>query len=275
MASVTRGFRLPPWAIGVLGTIAAIAIWWVLAVTVFAQVGARPDGSGGAIPTPFGVLSQMLSDGFDFYWRNARVTLAEAGLGYFWGNLLALVLAAVVLVFPLTENLITQIAVITYCIPIVAIGPIISLVLGSPKSGEPALTAVTLAGLSVFFTTIVGALVGLKSADRSSLDIVTVYGGGRLKQLSKVQLISALPGILSALRIAAPAAFLGAILGEYVSRGDGGFGPAMVAAQQSLEIERVWGVALVSGLLAGAGYALIGLIARIVTPWSNGREGTA
>ena len=53
----------------------------------------------------------------------------------------------------------------------------------------------------------VGALAALKSADRASLDLVAVYGGGRLKQLVKVQLISALPGILNALKIAVPAAY--------------------------------------------------------------------
>jgi hypothetical protein len=44
----------------------------------------------------------------------------------------------------------------------------------------------------------------------------------------------------------------------------------MVNAQQSLEIERVWGVALVCGLLAGAGYLFFALISRFATPWSAG-----
>jgi ABC-type nitrate/sulfonate/bicarbonate transport system permease component len=270
-----RTRRLPPWAIGVLGTAGAIALWWILAVTVFSQVGAGGHGTGGAIPTPWGVLVQALHDGIGFYWPNASITLTEAGMGFLGGNILALLLSAVVLILPSAENLITQIAVISYCIPIVAIGPIIGLVVGSPLPGDPSTTAAALAGLSVFFTTVVGTLYGLRSADRSSLDIVTVYGGGRIKRLLKVQLISALPSILTALRVAAPAAFLGAILGEYIGGVDVGFGPAMVNAQQSLEIERVWGVAIVSGLLAGAGYAIIGLVARFVTPWSSGREGDA
>jgi len=43
----------------------------------------------------------------------------------------------------------------------------------------------------------------------------------------------------------------------------------MVNAQQSLEIARVWGVALVSGLIAGGGYALFSLIGKLVTPWAK------
>jgi ABC-type nitrate/sulfonate/bicarbonate transport system permease component len=197
------------------------------------------------------------------------VTLAEAAIGFFWGNLLALAFAAVALIVPKLENLTTQIAVITYCIPIVAIGPIVRLVVGAPDSGEPAGAAIVLAALSVFFTTMVGALTGVKQTDKRMLDVVSAYGGGAWQRLVKVQLLSALPSIFAAFKIAAPAAFLGAILGEYVGGPDLGFGPAMVNAQQSLEIARVWGVALVSGLIAGAGYALFGLIGKWLTPWAK------
>ncbi len=266
----TVSSKLPPQLAGVIGVVLTIGIWWLLAVTVFANVGARPDGSGGAIPTPLQVAEQLASDGFEFYWRNGSVTMAEAAIGFLWGNALALALAGVALLLPRLESLATQIAVITYCIPIVAIGPIVRLVVGAPSDGEPAPAAIVLAALSVFFTTMVGALTGVKSTDRKTLDLVTAYGGNAWDKLLKVQLLSALPSIFAAFKIAAPAAFLGAILGEYVGGPDVGFGPAMVNAQQSLEIARVWGVALVSGLLAGAGYALFALLSRIVTPWARG-----
>jgi ABC-type nitrate/sulfonate/bicarbonate transport system permease component len=262
--------KLPPQLAGVVGVVITIGIWWLLAITVFANVGARPDGSGGAIPTPLQVAEQLASDGFEFYWRNGSVTMAEAAIGFLWGNALALALAGVALLLPRLESLATQIAVITYCIPIVAIGPIVRLVVGAPSDGEPAPAAIVLAALSVFFTTMVGALTGVKSTDRKTLDLVTAYGGNAWDKLIKVQLLSALPSIFAAFKIAAPAAFLGAILGEYVGGPDVGFGPAMVNAQQSLEISRVWGVALVSGLLAGAGYALFALLSRVVTPWARG-----
>lgn len=258
------------WISGSIGTLATIAVWWIVAATMFRN---QPKGAAetiGAIPTPPEVVAQFIEDGFGFFAKNAAVTLTEASLGFVWGNLAALSLAAVALILPKLENLATQIAVITYCIPIVAIGPIIRLVVGAPGPGEPAGAAVSLAALSVFFTTMVGALTGVKSADKATLDLVTVFGGNAWHRLVKVQLLSALPSILAALRIAAPAAFLGAILGEYVGGPDVGFGPAMVNAQQSLEVARVWALALVSGAIAGAAYAAVGLVARFVTPWSKG-----
>lgn len=258
------------WISGTIGTVATVLVWWLVAATMFRN---QPKGSTetiGAIPTPPEVAVQFFEDGVGFFAKNASVTLAEAALGFIWGNLAALALAAVALTLPKLENLATQIAVITYCIPIVAIGPIIRLVVGAPATGEPAGAAVSLAALSVFFTTMVGALTGVKSADKAALDVVTVFGGNSWHRLVKVQLLSALPSILAALRIAAPAAFLGAILGEYVGGPDIGFGPAMVNAQQSLEVARVWALALVSGAIAGAAYGLVGLVSRFVTPWSKG-----
>ena len=265
---------LPPWGFGLTGIIGAVALWWIGAVTVLAGIGASADGRGGAIPTPLDVGRRFVADGFGFYWPNVSVTVTEAAAGYFWGNLAALLLAATVLVVPALERLVAQLAVISYCLPIVAIGPLAFIVIGSPGRGEPSGTAVLLAGISVFFTTVVGAVAALKSADTSSLDLIAVYGGGRLKQLVKVQLMSALPGILTALKIAVPAAVLGAVLGEYVGGVDQGIGPAMVNAQQNLQIARAWGVALVAGLVAGLGYAAFGALTRVLVPWSASSAGT-
>lgn len=255
------------WLSGVAGTLLILAFWWLAAISV------KNEGektSYAPIPSPLEVMQQFGSDGFGFFWKNASVTITEATIGFFWGNLAALALAAIAFMLPRLENLATQIAVITYCIPIVAIGPIIRLVIGAPDSGEPAGAAVALAALSVFFTTMVGALTGAKSADRAALDVVSVFGGKAWHRLVKVQLLAALPSILAAFRIAAPAAFLGAILGEYVGGPDVGFGPAMVNAQQSLEVARVWALALASGAIAGIAYASFGLIAKLVTPWAKG-----
>jgi ABC-type nitrate/sulfonate/bicarbonate transport system permease component len=260
------------WISGGLGSLGIILIWWVVAATSFRNTPKGSTESIGAIPTPPEVLAQFGEDGFEFFARNAMVTITEAGIGFLWGNLAAIALAAVALTLPKLENLASQIALITYCIPIVAIGPIIRLVLGAPKAGEPSETAIALAALSVFFTTMVGAMTGVKSADKAALDVVTVFGGNAWHRLVKVQLLTALPSIFAALRIAAPAAFLGAILGEYVGGPDVGFGPAMVNAQQSLEVARVWTLAIASGAIAGGAYALVGVIARYVTPWAKSAE---
>ena len=169
-----KTFRLPPWATGLIGGTALIAFWWISALTVFSNTGA---GVNRAIPTPPEVIIGFADSGFEFYWRNFSVTLVEAAQGYLWGNGLALLLAALVLIVPRLEGAVMQLAIITYCVPIVAIGPLALIIIGAPSAGEPSGTAVFLAALSVFFTTVVGSLLGLKAADAASLDVVTVYGG--------------------------------------------------------------------------------------------------
>lgn len=258
---------LPRWAPGAMGLLVVLVVWWVVGAANL--VGRGAGGNVSAVPTPPEVLQQLVTDGFSFYWRNASVTLAEAGIGFAVGNALAVATAGLVLLAPWLERLATQLAVITYCLPLIAIGPVIFAVAGPPISGEPSMTAAVLAGLSVYFVTVVTTIQGLKAADPSGLDVIAVAGGNRFHQLVKVQLITAVPYIFTALKIAAPASVLGAILGEFVGGVDRGLGPAMVSAQETLNVDRLWALALVAVLVAGAAYAVIALAGRLATPWAG------
>jgi len=243
------------WAGGTVGIAVVLGAWALLATTVL--------GVGDGVPTPWAIVSQLFKDGWTFYGPHITQTTGEALTGYLIGNALALGLAVLVIVVPVLERVVTQIAVASYCLPIVAIGPILSLVLDGDKP------MAAMAGLSVFFTTLVGALLGLRSADHASLDLVRAYGGGRWQQMRRVRVMAALPSTLAALRIAGPAAVLGAIIGEYLGRVDSGLGIAMTIAQQQLDVPRTWGIALVSGAVAGAVYGAVGLVARFTLPWSR------
>jgi ABC-type nitrate/sulfonate/bicarbonate transport system permease component len=144
---------------------------------------------------------------------------------------------------------------------VIAIGPILQIIFNgqNPK--------IILAALSVFFTTLVGTLVGLRSADPIALDVVHAYGGGSVQKLRKVRIRSALPSLFVALRIAAPAAVLGAIIGEYVG-GESGLGIAMIASQSGLRVATTWGIALVATLIASVAYGVTALAGRLLTPWA-------
>jgi ABC-type nitrate/sulfonate/bicarbonate transport system permease component len=262
-----RRFALPSWVVGILGVIAIILVWWVVALALPGGGTYRP------VPTPLAVAQQLIADGPAFYWRSFAVTLEEAGIGYLWGNVIALVLCGIVLVLPALDGVLNQVAVISYCLPIVAIGPLAILILqGAKQPGDPSQTAIFFAGLSVFFTTVVNTLLGLKAADPAALDVVSVYGGSKFTQLRKVRVIAAIPSILSGLQIAVPAAFLGAILGEYFGKIDLAVGPILVAAQVSLNSPRVWALFILCALVAIIGYAILGFVARLVAPWSTGRN---
>ncbi|GAA3209086.1 ABC transporter permease [Dactylosporangium siamense] len=238
---------------GALGLLALLLAWELAGRTVFA--------TSGVVPPPTAISAQLFNDGLDFYWPNIVTTLREAGAGWLYGNLIAVALAVTFVQIPLVERALLQLALASYCLPVIAIGPVLAVLFSddTPK--------VILAALSVIFTTLVGTLVGLRSADRTSLDLVRAYGGGSWTQLWRVRLRACLPGLFAGLRIAAPAAMLGAIIGEYLGA-ESGLGVAMINSQQSLAVERTWGIALVATALSGAAYGLTALAGTLLTPWA-------
>ncbi|WP_370290648.1 ABC transporter permease [Nocardioides sp.] len=264
--------RLPGWFAPIIGTLGLLAAWWAFATFAF-----TPDAGKtyDPVPSPLAVFNQIVDDGFSAYWDFFSVTINEAAIGFLWGNALALLLAATVLLVPRIEPVVVQVAVVTYCLPLVAVGGISIVALGGAEEpGDPSSTAIFLAALSVFFTTVVGALLGFKAADKASLDVVRVFGGGRLRQLFTVRLIAALPAVLNALQVAVPTSLLGAVLGEYLGATDRSVGITLIRLQGQLDSVRVWAVFLLCALVAMLGYAVFGLITRLVTPWVAGR-GTA
>jgi ABC-type nitrate/sulfonate/bicarbonate transport system permease component len=266
-----RRSGLPTWVASVLGGVILIAVWWIVAVVFFAPV----EGTTFTpVPTPLDVVRWLFIDGNIMgAWGVFQPTITEAAIGFLWGNGLALLLASTVLLLPRLETIITQVAVVSYCLPVVAVGGIAIVVLGGAKRpGDPSITAIFLAALAVFFTTVVGALLGFKSSDKASLDVVRVFGGSRFTQLRKVRLISALPAILNALQIAVPTALLGAVLGEYMGATDRSVGITLIRLQGALDAPGVWSVFLLCAVIALVGYGAVGLLARLVTPWIAGRS---
>lgn len=240
----------------VVGIIVILVVWQILAQTVLA--------STKVVPAPTSVLTQVWHDRSS-YRANTVTTLREALIGYFWGNLVAIALGILFDLVPVVEGPLLRLAIALFNIPLVAIAPILVVVL----SGDGPKAA--LAGLAVFFTTMIATVLGLRSADATSLDVVRAAGGGTWAALRKVKLWTALPNIFAGLRIAAPAALLGALIGEYLGANEG-LGAAMIQAQSSFEVARTWGLALVVSVLAGLLYLAASVVAHLLTPWAGQSE---
>jgi ABC-type nitrate/sulfonate/bicarbonate transport system permease component len=238
---------------GVVGVVLVLGLWELLGRTVFTAT--------RVVPPPTAILRRIGEDGLAFYLPNALTTLREAGLGWLIGNVIAIVAAIAFVQIPLAERALLQLALASYCLPVIAIGPVLAVLFShdTPK--------VILAALSVIFTTLVGTLVGLRQADPTSLELIRAYGGGSWTQLWRVRLRACLPSMFAGLCIAAPAAMLGAIIGEYLGA-ENGLGVAMINSQQSLDVSRTWGIALVATALSGLAYGLTALVGRVLTPWA-------
>jgi ABC-type nitrate/sulfonate/bicarbonate transport system permease component len=250
-----NAWRVDRWLPPAVGILVLLGVWELLARTAF-------HGTH-TVPTPWQTVHGLWVER-QFYPANVEPTVLAAAKGFVIGNAVAIALAVVCVLLPWMERLVMPFAVVVYSVPIIAVAPILVVLF---RGDTP---RVVLAALSVFFTTLVGANLGLRSADSTILEVVRAYGGGPVKQLVKVRLWASVPAVLGAFKIAAPSALLGAIIGEFLGA-DRGLGSALVIAQQNLDAVRTWGIALVVTAIACALYVAIGLVERAVAPWQQGR----
>jgi ABC-type nitrate/sulfonate/bicarbonate transport system permease component len=241
----------------VITIVALLAIWEIVARTLLAHA--------HLLPGPVEIVEGIVRD-HALYPRNIAATLSVAARGFLFGNAIAIALAFVTVLVPRSEGPIMQIAVVAYAVPVLSVAPI--LVVLFPGDGA----RVILTSLAVFFTTLIGTHAGLRQADRTSLDLIAAYGGGRFAELSKVRFLAALPYLFAALRIAAPTALLGAIIAEFLGA-DRGLGIALVVAEQNLDSVRTLGIGVVTAAIAGIAYWVFGVLGRWVTPWAPEGQG--
>ncbi|MCJ1683051.1 ABC transporter permease [Rathayibacter sp. VKM Ac-2928] len=251
--------RRPRGAVGrVVPILGLIALWWLVALV------AAPLR---VVPTPWAVVGAFVDD-LSVLPMNVGATLANTGIGYVVGNAVAVLAAILFVQVPWTERVLLRIAVMSFCVPLVAITPILVVVFPGDMPKQ------ILAGLSVLFTTLVSCLLGLRSVNGATVDLVRSMGGSDRVVLRKARLTAMLPGLFAGLQIAAPAAILGTILGEYLGASRG-LGVMLVQAQSSFQVPRTWAVALTMSALAGLVYFAAGLIGRAATPWVSRDVSTA
>lgn len=258
-----------PTVLGLSG-IAVVMIAWHLVATLLYT---RPNGTYGAIPPPLPVLARVGEDLTGTGYRNGiAATAGAAATGYVIAVVIALALGLLVMLMPRLETFANQLGVVAACVPVAAISPIV--VVLSP-SGSRAVSVV-LAILAVEFPMIVGVLLGLRASSPAQLDLVHAYGGSTLTSIRKVRLISAIPALLSALKIGAPAAFLGAMTGEFFAVGlDSGAGRLLISQQYVGDYVGMWAIAILATVVSGFGYGIVALLARWLAPWTIHGSGGA
>ena len=93
---------------------------------------------------------------------------------------------------------------------------------------------VVLAAYFVFFIVFVNTVTGFQQVPRGLLDVTRVLGASRFQLLRTVIFPSAIPYILSALRVTLPAAMIGAVVGEFIASNRGlGYLTRAAAAEYS------------------------------------------
>ena len=230
-----------------LGTLTAFATWEIL--------GRLGWIAGRAFPPPSSIVGDWIAQ-FDIYLIHIGTTLGSASLGFLFGVAISILAAIVFVQYPIVERLSRGISITLFAVPAITIGPILVL------SFRGAVPQIILAAICVYFPTMIAALLGLRDIDPRPVDVVRTYGGNKWAVLRFVRLRAALPGILVGLKVAAPAAMLGAILGEFGAGTRWGLGSFLLGSLGQANAARVWGIGLAATIVAGGVYLAFALLGR-------------
>jgi ABC-type nitrate/sulfonate/bicarbonate transport system permease component len=237
--------RRPP---ATLLSLAAVTVLWEV-VGRFSLLG------NGAFPPLSDIATQFWHDRGD-YPQHTLATVEAASIGFFAGNAVAIVLAMVFSRVPILERLLRGVGLTLFSVPFIALVPVLLIAFSAGTA------RIVLAALAVYFPTMVSTLVGLRRIDPRLVDVVRAAGGGEREVMRLVRLRSAVPSVLAGLRIAAPAAVLGAMLAEFGGGFRWGLGSYLLGSLGSANPARIWGIGIVATAVAAAGYGLFALIGK-------------
>jgi ABC-type nitrate/sulfonate/bicarbonate transport system permease component len=223
----------------VLAQLCLLAAWQALA---------HSGAAGLTVPTPASVVRVYLQPRFAaLLYRSAVATVSSAVAGFVAGALLGAVTAMVAYVLPPLRPGLDRLAVTVNAIPAIVLGPIFILLVSRE------LTPALLAAISVFFLIYVAVASGLRTASAGLSAMMTTFGAGKWQLLRYLDLPSAVPSLLSGVKVSVTAAMIGAVVGEWFGAPTG-LGIVILNTMQNFEIPLMWAAVLLVALISLLGY---------------------
>ncbi|MEJ1154339.1 MULTISPECIES: ABC transporter permease [Microbacterium] len=186
-------------------------------------------------------------------------TLIDSMIGFVFGMLTAIVLAVLFSLSKAVEAGVMPLVLLLRTIPLVSIAPVIILI-----TGRGTVSSVAVIGtIVVLFPALASILFGLSRASQQSLDVVHVFGGGRLTLLRKVSLPGAGPSLFAAARVSVPGAVTGALLAEWLSTGQG-IGGAILKFNAQAQFTQLWASIALITLITLLLYNIVQIVENIV-----------
>jgi len=190
----------------------------------------------------------------------AAYTWAEAAFGFTIGAVIGVVLASIFVHSLLAERAFVPYVIASQTIPIVALAPII--VVGF---GRGLTSVVIIATYLTFFPVTIAMMRGLRAPDPRALELMRSYAASRWSIYWKVRLPASVPYLFTALKIAAAASVVGAVIGEGPGGVKDGLGRAIVNFNQQYITgpEKLWGTILIASL-TGILFYLVVRVAEVL-----------
>ncbi|WP_242911428.1 ABC transporter permease [Actinomadura terrae] len=211
----------------------------------------RTGAAGDTWPPLSSVLTYSVDEpGRVILARATRATVAEAAVGLLAGVLAGVAAAGLGLLVPWLRAGMSQLAVLLSTVPLIALGPVLVTTVGNERT--PPVIAALGAGFAVFV-----AMSSAFSRPRTSLDdVFQVLGASRASTMARLRAPAAVPAFFDGLALAAPAALLGAVVGEWFGA-PRGIGVLLVSSMQNYAVVQLWAAALCVSLVSLAAYGTL------------------
>lgn len=233
----------------------ACLVLWQLAVTVF-------DIREYLLPSPRAVLAAMTSS--EIPWlRHTLITAVEVLGAFALAGLAGVLLGGAIAWSPAMSRALTPFLVFVNTLPKVAIAPLFLMWLG-----YGILPNMLIGALIGFFPVVINTAVGLTQIDADLVDLGRVFSAPKWKVFVKIRIPNAYPYILSALKVTATSAVVGAIVGEFVAS-QKGLGYVIITSQSSMNTPAAFAALVWISVLGLLLYGLVALLSRLLAPWAE------
>lgn len=214
------------------------------------------------LPSPIAVARAFIDD-FSFLMENAKVTLAEAFIGLFFGVMTGFVIAVVMDRFEKLYQAFYPIIVLTQTIPTVAIAPLLVLWFGYEM-----LPKVILIVLTTFFPITVSLLDGFRSTDKDMMNLMKSMGASKMQIFRHVKFPGALSQFFASLRISASYAVVGAVISEWLG-GFSGLGVYMTRVKKAFAFDKMFAVIFLISLVSLLLMKAVDYLQKKCMPWEE------
>lgn len=247
--------------VSALATVALVATLWYLA-------SANGWVSKVFLPAPervLGAFGKLIETGYvdSTLWQHASASLGRVFAALLFSIAIAVPAGLAIAASPVGRGILDPLIEFIRPLPPLAYLPLIIIWFGI---GEP--SKVLVIALAMVAPIAISTAAGVRSASLSQLNAARSFGASRLQVLLYVQVPSALPSILTGIRIALGAGWSTLVAAELVAASRG-LGFMIQSAAQFLVTDVVIAGIFVISALAFAFELLLRLAERLFVPWSG------
>ncbi len=184
------------------------------------------------------------------------VTVAETLIGFAAGTILGFLIALLLWSSETARRVADPYLVVLNALPKIALGPIIIVWIGS---GMGAIVTITL--LISIVVSVIGMLNGFLEVDPEKVFLLRSLGADKRRIFTMAVLPSSIPAIMSTLKINVGMAWVGVIVGEFLSSKNG-LGYLLVYGGQVFRLDLVMASIVILCILAGIMYYFVSLLEK-------------